>query len=225
MSQNVEIILPSSTLQVQGTVNGKVVSWINISGNTWRAVADRSADDIYVVELQVTSDNGLVSNLQTVLFYSGLNLITDRTAADVARWQELRDKGFAAMTEAEKTEWLGAMKGCYGHTDMNRVEGAVALLAGKISALGYLYSPSVKMNWTKEDVPTRADFERYFGNVEGLRNAIPVLATTPSAPTVYSKLSYRTANDLEKILLDVNLIASNVTKAWHYAGELYTGEV
>lgn len=225
MSQTVEVVLPYSTLYVSGTVNGVLVTWTNISGNTWQAEAERAADEIYVIELSVTNESGLVSNHSTVLFYSGLNLITNRTAQDVARWQALRDKGWTAMTDEEKAEWLGAMKGCYGYTDMNRVEGAVALLAQKVSALGYLYSPTVKMNWTRQDVPTRADFERYLGNVEGLRNAIPVFPSTPSAPNIYSRLNYRSANELEEILLDVDLIANNIPKTWHFAGEINVGEV
>ena len=34
------------------------------------------------------------------------SLITNRTAADVARWRALRDKGFDAMSADEKAEWL-----------------------------------------------------------------------------------------------------------------------
>ena len=37
-------------------------------------------------------------------------LITDRTAADVARVHELAVKGYAGMTAAELAEWLAGMK-------------------------------------------------------------------------------------------------------------------
>ena len=221
MSQNVEITLPYSTLSVQGTVNGKVVTWINIIGNTWQAVADRAADDIYVLELQVTSDNGVTTNLQAVLFYSGLSLVTDRTAADVARWKELRDKGFASMNDEEKAEWLGNMKGCYGAKDMNRVEGAVALLSNRLAGLGYLSSPSVKMNWANGEIPTREDMERYFGNIEKLRNLLPLRPGTPAAPSIGDRLDYRIANDMETILLNVNYIAEIIPKTWCYSGEIF----
>lgn len=225
MSETVELTLPSSVFYVSGKVNGVSVTWTNISGDIWQAEADKAEDGVYRVELNVTDANGTISSLSTVLFYGELKLITDRSAADVARWKELRDKGFAAMSESEKAEWLGDMKGCYGTSDMNRVEAAVRLLAEQISDLGYLYSPSVKTNWLRHELPTRADFERYFGNVEGLRDAIPVFPSTPSAPSIYIKLNYRRANDLEQILLDVERIASNIPKTWHYAGEINAGEV
>ena len=134
-------------------------------------------------------------------------------------------RGFAAMSDEEKAEWLGDMKGCYGAKDMNRVEGAVTLVANRLSAVGYPLSPSVKMNWTREEIPKKEDMERYFGNVAALRAAVPVYPSTPMAPDIYSPLDYRKANELEQILLDLNRIATSIPAAWHYAGELYTGEV
>ena len=225
MTQTVDISLPAGTRSVQGTVNSVVVTWINIEGNTWEAVATRSADDIYVLELTVTEENGLVTNLSAVLFYSGLHLITDRTAEDVARWQELKAKGLAAMTDEERAEWLGDMKGCYSEKDMNRVEGAVKLLADRSSAMGYHFSPAVRMNWTGQDIPTREDMDRYFGNVRELRNLFPALPSTPAAPSTGDRLDYSMANDLEKILLDINQIQTIIAASWCYAGEIYSEEV
>ena len=225
MTQTVELTLPASTLSVAGTVNGETVTWTNTSGNTWEAVATRAADDVYEIELTVTDENGSVSNLSTVLFYSGLHMITDRTAQDVEHWKQLKDKGWDAMTDDEKEEWLGDMKGCYGAKDMNRVEGAVKLLSDKFNALGYLLSPAVKMNWTNQDVPTWADLERYFGNVRDLRSTVPVFPSTPPAPRMGDRLDYTMANEIEKILLDINQIHTNITGSWYYAGEIYNGEV
>lgn len=225
MSQTVEVTLPSSTLYVSGTVNGVLVTWTNTSGNTWQAEAERSDDDVYLVELSVTAASGALTSLSTVLFYSGLHLITDRTAADVARWQELRDKGFAAMTAAERAQWLGNMKGAYNYTDMNRVEGAVAYLAQKLTALGYPFSPTVKLNWSREDVPTKADMLRYFGNVASLRSQLPVPSGISAAPTSGDRMDYSTANELEKVLLEISHMVDMIPESWIYSGEIYSGEV
>ena len=108
---------------------------------------------------------------------------------------------------------------------MNRVEGAVALIAGRLTGLGYLFSPAVKMNWTREDVPSKEDMERYFGNVADLRAAIPVYPSTPMAPDIYSGLNYSKANDLEQIILDVSRVITSIPAAWYFAGELTMGEV
>jgi hypothetical protein len=225
MSQTVEVTLPSSTLYVSGTVNQKLVTWTNVWGDIWQAEADRSDDNIYMVELSVTSQSGVVTSLSTVLFYNGLHLITDRTAADVARWQELRDKGFAAMTASEGSQWLGHMKGCYSYTDMNRVEGAVAYLAEKLTALGHPFSPTVKLNWSREDVPTKADMQRYFSNIANLRTNLPVPAGVPTPPSVGDRMDYSIANDLEKVLLAIDHVLDMIPDSWHYSGDIFSGEV
>ena len=224
MSQTVEVTLPESTLYVYGTVNGVPVTWTNVSGNTWQAEAARAADGIYVIELSVEDENGGAIFVPLVLFYGGLNLITDRTSRDVERWKELRDKGFAAMSDAEKTEWLGALKGCYSYMDMNRGEGAVAMLAEKLSSLGFYYAPQVKLNWTLSDIPTNADMERYFGNIAGLRNLLPQRSEIPVVPPVGSTMDFSTANMLEQILLDINRAMESIPSSWLYAGEIYAGE-
>lgn len=67
-----------------------------------------------------------------------MNLIYDRTAEDVERALVLAKKAEAGtLTDAEKTEWLAGMKGCYNASDMNRVEAAVQTLAAELNAAGY----------------------------------------------------------------------------------------
>lgn len=221
----IEVSLPESTLSVSGTVNGVSVVWTNVSGNTWQAVADRDPSDVYAVELIVTEENGLVSKLSTVIFYGALNLITDRTAQDVARWKNLRDKGWSRMSPEEQEEWSGRMKGAYSSADMNRVESAVALLSQRFTALGYPFSPEVKTDWKDTDLPTRADMDRYFGNVEGLRQLLGIFSSTPPVPSTGNHLDYIMANNLEKNLMDLDKVYSNLIQSWSQSGEIHAGEV
>ena len=118
-----------------------------------------------------------------------------------------------------------AVKGMYGHTDMNRVEKTVADLSEKMSALQYPYSPDVKTDWSREDIPTKDDMLRYYGNIVGIRSAIPVYSTTPIAPNIGHRLNYSMANDIEKILVDIDRITDSIPKSWHFAGEINSGEV
>jgi hypothetical protein len=155
-----------------------------------------------------------------------MDLITDRTQADVDRWKALRDKGLAGMSSAEQAEWLGEMKGRYAHTDMNRVENAVAEVARQLRNLGYdVPSLFLKTDWTVRSVPTREDFDRYFGNVETLRGVLPLPATTPKTPTTETRLNYAAANDLEKILVDVDTMVQKLVSARYYAGDIFAGDV
>ena len=222
-TQAVTVALPASTLSVSGTVNGVTASWTNTSDNTWSAVVARAPDGVYVLALSVTDAEGFVTRLTAVLFFGGLQLVTDRSAQDVARWKELRDKGWSGMSAEEQAEWMGTMKGCYSHTDMNRVEGAVKWLSDRLSAIGYVYSPSVKLDWTREDIPSREDMARYFGNVEGLKEVIVMFPTVPPVPSVDDAFDYVMANNLEQFLLAVDEIYQKITESWHYAGEIISG--
>ena len=155
-----------------------------------------------------------------------MNLIIDRTLQDVNHWKALHKKGWAGMNDTERTEWLSAMKGCYGITDMNRVEAAVEVLSERLRELGYLHPTlTTKTNWSASDVPTKVDFDRYFSNVEALRKAIALGPSTPETPTTKVNLDFQRANDLEEILLNIDKATTNLQKTWFYAGDIFAGEV
>lgn len=152
--------------------------------------------------------------------------VINRTQADVDRWRELRDKGYPDLTNAERSEWLGYMKGRYSHDDLNRVERAVQRISEKMIEMGYLTTaPAVKTDWSVGIIPTNAMMQRYLGNIARLRNAIDVYPETPSAPDVNERMSYTIANDIEKILMDIEYILTAIPAGWFYVGDLYSGEV
>ena len=161
-----------------------------------------------------------------VLGYTlALELITDRTQADVDRWRELRDK-LPDLTAAERAEWFGTMKGRYTHDDMNRVEGAVEYLCDEFLDRGYITEAlDVKIDWNLWSVPTRTDMGRYLGNIAKLRGVLRLHDSTPAVPSVNDKLDWRKANDIEQILVDIEDMMLKIDQSWHYAGELYSGEV
>ena len=159
------------------------------------------------------------------LYFGALNLITDRTQRDVERWRLLHSKGYDALTDAEKAEWQTAMKGAYNYVDMNRVESAVAFVANRLSELGYFISPEIKATWNVTDHPTKADMNRYFGNIALLRAVLPLYQTTPKAPTTSKKMDYLVANDIEKILADIDRQIATINQSWYYAGDVFTGEI
>ena len=154
-------------------------------------------------------------------------MITNRTEQDVARWKELHDKGWVAMSAAERTEWQGEMKGRYSYTDMNRVEDAVAELSDLFVFSGWLSEPLETMGWSHLAIPAKEDMERYLGNIRALRNAAPVVYhETPHVPSISQPFDYQKANDLEQILIDLKQIYhEQTTGGGYHAGEIYSGEV
>lgn len=161
-----------------------------------------------------------------------MNLITNRTSQDVERWRVLRNKGWGSMTPSERQEWLGevvptpsASRGMYTHNDLNRVESAVAEIVGRMRERGCDVSDIVvKTNWTYRDPFTEEDATRYLGNISKLRSFFPMYPTTPLVPSVIEKINFRSANDIEKILVDVSEIFTNLSNSHYYSGELFAGE-
>ena len=153
------------------------------------------------------------------------HLITDRRTLDVERVKALQAKAWQDMTEEEKVEWLSPLKGSYNYTDLNRVEEAVAYVAGRLKEYGYLPSLPDTRTWSVEDIPSAGDFARYLGNVAALRRAIVVWKSTPEAPNSVNSFAIEEANALEQILVDVNQLLNNMSKAWFYSGDLYLAEV
>lgn len=157
------------------------------------------------------------------------DLITDRTYSDVIRWRTLRDKGYLNMTDEERAEWDAAqMKGAYNPPyDMNRVGGALNYLRELLELAGYLPTGvfTAKTDWTASDIPTKEDLTKYLNYVSTVREALAQFPTTPAAPKNPARLDYQEANNIEKILLDVDRLITNMLEARCFCGELFSGEL
>lgn len=223
-TQTLRVSLPSEIIYVSGTVNGKAYTWTLVDGS-WQAIVDRAADDTYAVALTAVNALGTSTSYTLTLYYGMLNLITDRTQADVDRVRHLAQKGFGNMTADEKTEWLNGLKGAYNASDLNRVGAAVAYVAGRLTGYGYVVSVSPRQDWQVADIPTQESMTAYLADVAALRAALTVAAGTPEVPEDMEQLTWKEANDIEKILVDVDELLTRMAAAWFYSGELYAGEV
>lgn len=130
-------------------------------------------------------------------------LITDRTLEDVAN----------------KTA-----KGFYNATDLNRVGEAVRYLAERFTGYGYAVTVNPKTDWTEDNVPTRKQLETYRRNIAELRRQLTVMAATPETPETMRALNYVKANNIERILQDLDTLITNMEQAWFFSGDLYAGE-
>ena len=203
--------LPSGTLYVSGTVNGVATTWTNTEGNTWETVAERSPQDVYVVAMTIINQSGVTTETTFTLYY-GLHLITDRTKADVIN---------------------GAEKGSYTASDLNRVGAAMNYVADRLKAQGYDPHISPKTDWKDGDWVTPAAQAVYLGDLVELRKQFALYETTPEVPprilatAINSNdgLTYTWANDIEQILMDIDVLLTNIAAGWLYSGDIYSGEV
>lgn len=145
-------------------------------------------------------------------------LITDRAQADVDRVLALSAKGWAGMSAAEQAEWSAGLRGAYNASDLNRVQEAMEYLAGIFSSYGYAVSLQVMPTWSDSDIPTEAQMTAYLSNLAALRGVLAVLPATPSTPESMELLTYATANDIERILMDIDLLLNTMGGAFLRAG-------
>lgn len=222
--QKLSVTLPSDSLYVSGTVNGVATTWTNVEGNTWETVAERSPDDIYHVELTIINAAGTSVNASLTLFYGLLNLITDRTQADVNRVQELYSKFIrGTATDAERQEYMNGLRGAYNASDMNRVGAAVSYVAERFKSNGYVVEVTAKQDWQIGDIPQLPVLSEYLTDIANLR-AVYNVASLPPVPDDMEKLTYQEANNIELILKMANDMIDRMIAAWIFSGEIYTGE-
>lgn len=221
MTKEITVSLPPSIVYVSGTVNGVDCTW-TLYGSYWRAIAERSADDKYAVSLTAVNSLGTSSTFNFTLNYGTLELITDRTDADVKAVAAALARIEGGSGTAADIALLSANKGSYNYTDLNRVGNAVQQVAAELAEYGYIVSVTGKTDWTEDDLPQKVDIDAYLADIEAIRSAIPVGKNTPVTPEM--PLNYAKANDIEQILLDVYYMVQNIQKSWYYAGEIYSGE-
>ena len=72
--------------------------------------------------------------------------------------------------------------------------------------------------WYESDVPTASLMAAYLANVEALRSTLEVLSTTPETPESMAALAWAEANDIERILIDINTMVTALGKVFLRAG-------
>lgn len=204
LTQRVAVTLPGKALYVTGTVNGEVTTWTNIQGRTWESVAKYTDTGEYKIVLTILNEEGNVSTASTIAYYGTLALITDRRQQDVT---------------------LKTKKGFYNATDLNRVSSAVEYLEGRLDAHGIAVDVAPKTDWRIQDIPTLKQMQRYIHDIEAMRKALPVKDGTPETPESMQNLDWQKANDIEKILVNLDETINRIRLSYWYSGEIYSGEV
>lgn len=116
----------------------------------------------------------------------------------------------------------------YNYTDLNRVETAFEYLRDKMNGqFGFNLSLTIKKDWTRTglgQLGAQSLMERYRLNVATIRGAIAQKAETPQAPDSMRFLTWAKANDIEKILQDVEWLLERMQFAFRHSGTFYSGQ-
>lgn len=132
-------------------------------------------------------------------------LITDRKASDITN----------------KTH-----KGNYSSDDLNRVEEWMEYLKELLKEYGYYVEFETKTDWQisfGHNMTT--NINRIKTNLQKLKDAYFVMQSTPDVPsTDRLSINYVEANNIEKIMVDIEFLINNMAASFIYCGTVYCGE-
>ena len=148
-------------------------------------------------------------------------MIYDRTAQDVSRCKELRNKlqKGEVLTEGEIALFE---RGSVTINTLNRIESAQGFIKATLKPMGYYASSVVNKGWFDGDIFFEADLKRIVDNTKALRSAFFDFASTPSNPR--EEYHFREFNHIEKILDDINIMIPLVQGLYRECGTIESGE-
>mgnify|MGYP004587332429 FL=1 len=148
-----------------------------------------------------------------------LTMITDRTGTDAETAALLRLKVQSGQT-LTSTENQAYERGICSVTMLNRIENAQKTLAEALISAGYMIRIQNK-TWTENDILYRADYNRILQNLDVLKNAFTVYASTPENPGFL--YGWKEANEAEKILSDLDSAISDMKQNYKLCGKAKCG--
>ncbi len=117
--------------------------------------------------------------------------------------------------------------GKYDWQDFNRVGAFVKDVVKVLTQAGYEADVITKTDWTRTSIQTRQEMDQYIANIQALRKILAFPPNTPTAPDTIRFLTYQRANDIERILLDLEIQLESMMRVypkaampWAYAGSV-----
>lgn len=129
---------------------------------------------------------------------------TTRDVSDIDHLNYLITKGYSNFTAEELAEWMAGVPGALGMSDLNRIEGNMAILATDLSL-----TITTKTDWTYTDVMTSitdtltGDVQRILSNLQALCDAVTLPDYAPAIPEPPLN-SYSRLNDIEYLIDIIN---------------------
>lgn len=115
--------------------------------------------------------------------------------------------------------------GFYDISDLNRVGNAMYYIAARLRACGWDVVATPRTDWVFTDRVTPSAAKRFLTNLRKIRTALALFAATPAVPSGAAPFTAQEANDIEKILIDVEDMVERTMAAYFYSGDLFAGEV
>ena len=149
-------------------------------------------------------------------------LICNRTKQDVENAKILREN--LQNGETLTNEQIQVLeRGTITINTLNRIEQKQSELEGVLNELRYMVHIPTKTDWTAGDIFTFQDHQRLLSNLDSLKQAYYTYITTPDTPTYV--FDWQKANDIEKILVDIEKMINDMILRFRECGTFECGEV
>ena len=112
-------------------------------------------------------------------------------------------------------------KGYYNYTDLNRIEQWCEYLSEILNNYNYFVNIVTKTNWTMLDLPKQSEMERIRVNINTLQKAY---FSFTQIPENLEYMNWQKANDIEKILYEIDKIIKYMENNFVYCGVARCGQ-
>lgn len=130
-------------------------------------------------------------------------LIYDRTYEDIESARQYVKNNVPFPNDNLRFSW--------DYRALNRTEQAMEYVDSIFKELGYYKNMKFKTDWLNDEI-TRAEAQRYLDNLTNLRNFILMPSTSPDVPTTMNGMTIQRANDIEKLIFDLNFVIESLQK-------------
>lgn len=130
-------------------------------------------------------------------------LIYDRTYEDIEEAKQYVRDNVPFPNDNLRYSW--------DYRALNRTEQAMEYVDSIFKELGYYKNMRFKTDWLNDEI-TREEANRYIENLKTLREFILMSSETPTAPTTMNGMTIERANDIEKIIFDINFVLEALQK-------------
>ena len=147
-------------------------------------------------------------------------MVTDRTQSDIDAAKQMRLKLQAGQSLTEEQKAI-LERGTCTAVMLNRIENAQKSLAILLNKYAYMINISNK-TWTTSQIFSYDACQRVLENLDRLKKAFYTYETTPDTPSyMYGR---QEANDIEKILADIDELIEDMTGRFRQCGTFECGE-
>ncbi len=117
-------------------------------------------------------------------------------------------------------------KGNYNASDLNRVETWMEYLKELLNEYGYYVEFTTKTDWEISfGYNMTSNIKRIKENLQNLKDTFYELPSTPDVPsTDRLSINYIEANNIEKIIYDIEYLILKIEPAYRFSNYLYSGE-